>query len=141
MFENVWIRILIGVVVIALGFMVLKFISPSDQEHAIVEYAAPARPKRTMKSILKKSKGTCGNVPSPNMADDFPQYAPSPVDATMVLGGDFSTNRNAESAIMNRTAVDPYTPGQMAVQSENHPLAPPSIPLGYQYEDAFGAEL
>ena len=138
MLENVGIRILVGVVVIALGFMVLKLISPSDKEHAIVEYAAPARRPR---SILKPPKSIYRNAPSPNMADDSPQYAPSPVDATMVLGGDFSTNRNADSAIMNRTNASPYTPGQLTVETVNHPLAPPAVPLGYQYEDSFGMEL
>jgi len=138
MLENVGIRILVGVVVVALGFMVLKFITPSDKEHAIVEYAAPARRPR---SILKPPKRIRRNAPSPTMADDFPQYAPSPVDATMVIGGDFSTNRNADSAIMNRTNANPYTPGQLAANPVNHPLAPPAVPLGYQYEDALGTDL
>jgi hypothetical protein len=132
MLENVGIRILVAVIVIALGFMVLKFITPPDKEQATLEYAAPVhQSKRGVRSILKKNK----NTPSPHMADDYPQYAPSPVDATMILGGDFGTNRNADTAIMN--SVD------KTMGTSDYPLALPSVSMvdGYQYEDSFGAEL
>ena len=135
MLENVGIRILVAVIVIALGFMVLKFITPPDKEQSTLEYAAPDhQSKRGMRSILKK-KSMHNNTPSPHMPDDYPQYAPSPVDATMVLGGDFGTNRNADTAIMN--SVD------KTMGTSDYPLALPSVSMvdGYQYEDSFGAEL
>ena len=44
MFESVAIRILVAVVVIALGFMVLKFVS-ADKAKPILEYHAPPNEK------------------------------------------------------------------------------------------------
>lgn len=148
MFENVAIRILVGIVIIALGFMVLKFMS-ADKGQTIVEYKAPAfrtkeiRSKMNLpKSILKKTDYSRSNA--------HVSFAPSAVDATLSEYGAWDTNRNSSSGIMNQlTNVDALTSGQMTPMTPP-PMASsvnqlPSVPLidGYSGDDdmMFGSEL
>jgi hypothetical protein len=148
MFENVAIRILVGVVIIALGFMVLKFMS-ADKEQTIVEYKAPAFRTKEIRSKMNLPKGILKRTGAPSTQNNV-SFAPSAVDATMSDYGAWDTNRNSSSGIMNQlNNVDALTSGQMT------PMAPPpmassvnqlpSIPLldGYSGDDGdmFGSDL
>jgi hypothetical protein len=148
MFENVAIRILVGVVIIALGFMVLKFLS-ADKEQSIVEYKAPAFRTKEIRSNMNLPKGILKRTGAPSTQNNV-SFAPSAVDATMSDYGAWDTNRNSSSGIMNQlNNVDALTSGQMT------PMAPPpmassvnqlpSIPLldGYSADDGdmFGSDL
>lgn len=148
MFENVAIRILVGIVIIALGFMVLKFMS-ADKEQTIVEYQAPAFRTKEIRSKMNLPKGILKRTGAPSTQNNV-SFAPSAVDATMSDYGAWDTNRNSSSGIMNQlNNVDALTSGQMT------PMAPPpmassvnqlpSVPLidGYSGDDGdmFGSEL
>jgi hypothetical protein len=148
MFENVAIRILVGIVIIFTGFMVLKFLS-ANKENTIVEYRAPAFRKKQVVSKLNLPKGILKRSGAPTTQNNV-SFAPSAVDGTMSEYGAWDTNRNSSSGIMNNlNSVDALTSGQMA------PMAlPPSaasanalsvVPLidGYSGEDGdmFGSEL
>lgn len=133
MFESMQIRVLVGIVVVVFGIMLMKFLS-GDKEK-IVEYKAPAR-RQAIRSSLKKAA---------SKEKKHVTFAPSPVDATMVPYGDWSTNRNSESGIMNHmNNVSIPTSGAMSTNTNmNMPSALPSIPLlGYGGEDdMFGSDL
>jgi len=131
MFESIQIRILVGIVVVIFGFMLLKFLSGNKE--TIVEYKAPAR-RQAVKASLKKLD---------DKEKKHVSFAPSPVDATMVPYGNWDTNRNSESGIMNQlNNVELPTSGKMS-DGMNIPMALPSIPLlGYSGDDdIFGSEL
>jgi len=147
MFENVAIRILVGVVIIALGFMVLKFLS-ADKEQK-VEYTAPADRRKNVVAKLNLPKGILKKAGAPQTTNQV-SFAPSAVDATMDPYGAWDTNRNSSSGIMNNlNSVDALTSGQMVS------MAPPptaasinsltSVPLldGYSGDDGdlFGSDL
>jgi cytochrome c biogenesis protein CcdA len=81
MFENVAIRILVGVVIIALGFMVLKFLS-ADKATTVVEYKAPVDRKKQVVAKLNLPKGILKRPGAPTTQNSV-SFAPSAVDATM----------------------------------------------------------
>ena len=149
MFENVAIRILVGIVIIVVGFMVLKFLS-ADKEQTIVEYQAPAFRTKEIRSKMNLPKGILKRTGAPSTQNNV-SFAPSAVDATMSDYGAWDTNRNSSSGIMNQlNNVDALTSGQMT----SMPMAPPpmassvnqlpSVPLidGYSGDDdMFGSEL
>ena len=149
MFENVAIRILVGLVIIALGFMVLKFLS-ADKETTIVEYKAPNyRTKEIRSKMTNLPKGILKRSGAP-AAQNHVSFAPSAVDTTMDEFGAWDTNRNSSSGIMNQlNNVDALTSGQMTPMAP--PMMPnsvnqlPSVPLidGYSGDDGdmFGSEL
>lgn len=135
MFENVAIRILVGIVIIALGFMVLKFVN-ADKATTVVEYKAPVDRKRQIVAKLNLSKGILKKTGAPTTQNNV-SFAPSAVDGTMDPYGAWDTNRNSSSGIMNQlNNVDALTSGQMA------PMTTPvvstlSVPLldGYSGDD------
>ena len=147
MFENVAIRILVGIVIIIVGFMVLKFLS-ADKEQTIVEYKAPAFRTKEIRSKMNLPRGILKRTGAPSTQNNV-SFAPSAIDATISDYGAWDTNRNSSSGIMNQlNNVDALTSGQMT------PMAPPvvqnsvnqlpSVPLidGFAYdEDTFGSEL
>ena len=147
MFENVAIRILVAIVIIALGFMVLKFVS-ADKETTIVEYKAPASRTKEIRSKMNLPKGILKRTGAPSTQNNV-SFAPSAVDTTMDEYGAWDTNRNSSSGIMNQlNNVDALTSGQMT------PMAPPpmttaqqlpAVPMidGYSGDDdmMFGSEL
>ena len=147
MFENVTIRILVGIVIIALGFMILKFLS-ADKETTVVEYKAPLIRKKQIRAKLNLPKGILKRAGAPASTNHV-SFAPSAVDATMNPYGAWDTNRNSSSGIMNQlNNVDALTSGQLA------PMTPPevstvnqlpSVPLidGYSGDDGdmFGSDL
>jgi len=146
MFENVAIRILVGVVIIALGFMVLKFLS-ADKEQK-VEYTAPADRRKNVVAKLNLPKGILKRSGAPTTQNSV-SFAPSAVDATMDPYGAWDTNRNSSSGIMNNlNSVDALTSGQM-VSMDPPPTASinslTSVPLidGYSGDDGdlFGSDL
>lgn len=139
MFENVAIRILVGIVIIALGFMVLKFVN-ADKATTIVEYTAPVDRKKQIVAKLNLPKGILKKTGAPTSQNNV-SFAPSAVDATMDPYGAWDTNRNSSSGIMNQlNNVDALTSGQMAPMTT--PVAQtvnqlPSVPLldGYSGDD------
>ena len=139
MFENVAIRILVGIVIIALGFMVLKFVN-ADKATTIVEYTAPVDRKKQIVAKLNLPKGILKKTGAPTTQNNV-SFAPSAVDATMDPYGAWDTNRNSSSGIMNQlNNVDALTSGQMAPMTT--PVAQtvnqlPSVPLldGYSGDD------
>ena len=139
MFENVAIRILVGIVIIALGFMVLKFVN-ADKATTIVEYTAPVDRKKQIVAKLNLPKGILKKTGAPTTQNNV-SFAPSAVDATMDPDGAWDTNRNSSSGIMNQlNNVDALTSGQMAPMTT--PVAQtvnqlPSVPLldGYSGDD------
>ena len=150
MFENVAIRILVGIVIIFTGFMVLKFLS-ANKENTIVEYRAPASRKKQVVAKLNLPKGILKRSGAPTTQNNV-SFAPSAIDATMVEYGAWDTNRNSSSGIMNQlNNVDALTSGAMT----SMPMAPPpsaasvnalsAVPLidGYSGDDGdmFGSEL
>jgi hypothetical protein len=148
MFENVAIRILVGIVIIALGFMVLKYVSSADKATTVVEYKAPVDRKKQVVAKLNLPKGILKRPGAPTTQNSV-SFAPSAVDGTMNEYGAWDTNRNSSSGIMNQlNNVDALTSGQMApitsptVSSINQL---PSVPLldGYSGDDdmMFGSEL
>ena len=147
MFENVAIRILVGIVIIALGFMIIKFMN-ADKEQK-VEYTAPVDRKKNVVTRMNLPKGILKRSGAPRTTNRV-SFAPSVVDATMDPYGAWDTNRNSSSGIMNNlNSVDALTSGQMV------PSAPPptatsvnsltSVPLidGYSGDDGdlFGSDL
>jgi hypothetical protein len=150
MFENVAIRILVGVVIIALGFMVLKYVSSADKATTVVEYKAPVDRKKQVVAKLNLPKGILKRPGAPTTQNSV-SFAPSAVDGTMNEYGAWDTNRNSSSGIMNQlNSVDALTSGAMT----SMPIAPPtvssinqlpSVPLldGYSGDDdmMFGSEL
>lgn len=148
MFENVAIRILVGIVIIALGFMVLKFVN-ADKATTVVEYKAPVDRKRQIVAKLNLPKGILKKTGAPTTQNNV-SFAPSAVDGTMDPYGAWNTNRNSSSGIMNQlNNVDALTSGQMApmttpvVSSPANTLT--SVPLldGYSGDDGdiFGSDL
>ena len=139
MFENVAIRILVGIVIIALGFMVLKFVN-ADKATTVVEYKAPVDRKKQIVAKLNLPKGILKKTGAPTTQNNV-SFAPSAVDATMDPYGAWDTNRNSSSGIMNQlNNVDALTSGQMAPMTP--PVAQtvnqlPSVPLldGYSGDD------
>ena len=147
MFENVAIRILVGIVIIALGFMVLKFVN-ADKATTVVEYKAPVDRKKQIVAKLNLPKGILKKTGAPTTQNNV-SFAPSAVDATISEYGAWDTNRNSSSGIMNQlNNVDALTSGQMAPMTS--PVAQtvnqlPSVPLldGYSGDDGdmFGSDL
>ena len=139
MFENVAIRILVGIVIIALGFMVLKFVN-ADKATTVVEYKAPVDRKKQIVAKLNLPKGILKKTGAPTTQNNV-SFAPSAVDATISEYGAWDTNRNSSSGIMNQlNNVDALTSGQMAPMTS--PVAQtvnqlPSVPLldGYSGDD------
>jgi hypothetical protein len=151
MFENVAIRILVGVVIIALGFMVLKYVSSADKATPVVEYKAPVDRKKQVVAKLNLPKGILKRSGAPTTQNSV-SFAPSAIDGTMNEYGAWDTNRNSSSGIMNNlNSVDALTSGQMVPPM----TAPPptaasinsltSVPLldGYSGDDGdlFGSDL
>jgi hypothetical protein len=149
MFENVAIRILVGLVIIALGFMVLKFLS-ADKETTVVEYKAPAsRTKEIRSKMTNLPKGILKRAGAP-AAQNNVSFAPSAVDTTMDEYGAWDTNRNSSSGIMNQlNNIDELSSGAMTSiapppLAQNSVNQLPSVPLidGYSGDDdMFGSEL
>ena len=156
--SNIGIRVLVGIIVIILGFVLLKYFA-ADKENSITEYAAPV-PKRTM-GILKSPKKLLQKIETP-MPLKPALWAPSPVDATMSPYGEWDTNRFPDSFISNvssafpendegisaarKTKWTPPSPNNFAVpdltmQGELGPM--PTPPLGYDdpYDAPLGASL
>ena len=139
MFENVAIRILVGIVIIALGFMVLKFVN-ADKATTVVEYKAPVDRKKQIVAKLNLPKGILKKTGAPTTQNNV-SFAPSAVDATISEYGAWDTNRNSSSGIMNQlNNVDALTSGQMAPMTS--PITQtvnqlPSVPLldGYSGDD------
>jgi len=100
-FEHVGVRILVGIVVIILAFVLLKYFT-SDSESSITEYAAPV-PKRPQ-GILKSPKKLIQKLQQLPPAKKPAEWAPSPIDDTMSPYGDFSTNRFPSSFVSNVTS-------------------------------------
>jgi hypothetical protein len=148
MFENVAIRILVGIVIIALGFMVLKYVSSADKATPVVEYKAPVERKKQVVAKLNLPKGILKRSGAPTTQNSV-SFAPSAIDGTMNEYGAWDTNRNSSSGIMNQlNNVDALTSGQMApitspTVSTINQL--PSVPLldGYSGDDdmMFGSDL
>jgi len=148
MFENVAIRILVGIVIIALGFMVLKYVSSADKATPVVEYKAPVDRKKQVVAKLNLPKGILKRSGAPTTQNSV-SFAPSAIDGTMNEYGAWDTNRNSSSGIMNQlNNVDALTSGQMApitspTVSTINQL--PSVPLldGYSGDDdmMFGSDL
>jgi len=97
MFENVVIKVLVSVVVIILGFVLLKYLTP-DKDNSPTAYAK-TNINPSKKRVLKKP--TKGNLKTLKMSSSASNYAPSPVDATMSEFGEWSTNRNVPTFITN----------------------------------------
>lgn len=140
MFENVAIRILVGIVIIALGFMVLKFVN-ADKATTVVEYKAPVDRKKQIVAKLNLPKGILKKTGAPTTQNNV-SFAPSAVDATMDPYGAWDTNRNSSSGIMNQlNNVDALTSGQMAPMTSPVVSSPAntltSVPLldGYSGDD------
>lgn len=152
-FGSAGIRVLIGVIVIILGFMLLKYMSV-DGEETITEYAAPV-PKRPI-GILKNPNKVIKKIEMKSL-DNKQTWAPSPVDATMSPHGEWDTNRFPDTFVTNvasgfpendegasaarPTKWTPPTPSSMAIpdltmQGELGPMAGP--PIGY--EDPYSGE-
>ena len=139
MFENVAIRILVGIVIIALGFMVLKFVN-ADKATTVVEYKAPVDRKKQIVAKLNLPKGILKKTGAPTTQNNV-SFAPSAVDGTISEYGAWDTNRNSSSGIMNQlNNVDALTSGQMAPMTS--PVTQtvnqlPSVPLldGYSGDD------
>ena len=139
MFENVALRILVGIVIIALCFKVLKFVN-ADKATTVVEYKAPVDRKKQIVAKLNLPKGILKKTGAPTTQNNV-SFAPSAVDATMDPYGAWDTNRNSSSGIMNQlNNVDALTSGQMAPMTT--PVAQtvnqlPSVPLldGYSGDD------
>ena len=147
MFENVAIRILVAIVIIALGFMVLKFLS-AEKENPVF-YRAPADRKMQVRSKLNLPRGILKKAGAPQTTNQV-SFAPSAVDATMDPHGAWDTNRNSSSGIMNNlNSVDALTSGAMMPPMTTPPMqnvnALPAVPLidGYSGDDGdlFGSDL
>lgn len=152
-FSNAGIRVLVGVVVIILGFMLLKYMSV-DGEETITEYAAPV--KKSPNGILKNPNKVIKKIEMKSL-DNKQSWAPSPVDATMSPHGEWDTNRFPDTFVTNvasgfpendegasaarPTKWTPPTPSNFSVpdltmKGELGPMAGP--PVGY--EDTFSGE-
>jgi hypothetical protein len=147
MFENVAIRVLVAIVIIALGFMVLKFLS-AEKENPVI-YRAPANRKMQIRARLNLPKGILKKTGAPSTQNNV-SFAPSATDATLSEYGAWDTNRNSSSGIMNNlNSVDALTSGQMVPPMTTPPMqnvnALPAVPLidGYSGDDdmMFGSEL
>jgi hypothetical protein len=152
--SSIGVRVLIGVVVIILAFVLLKFFT-ADKEDSITEYAAPV-PKRSI-GILKSPKNLVRKLESMPPVTKA-SWAPSPVDASMTPYGEWDTNRFQNSFVTNVAAGFPendegasaarptkWTPPTAAnmtipdltMRSELGPL--PTPPIGS--DDPFNPEL
>jgi hypothetical protein len=98
MFENTAIRVIVGLVILLLGFLLLKFFS-ADREDSLTEYAAPIHRKKP--SILKNSKGILKKLQQSPPPQKKVSWAPSPVDAHISEYGEWDTNRNPPTFITN----------------------------------------
>ena len=151
-FSSAGIRVLVGVVVIILGFMVLRFMS-ADGEETITEYAAPV-PKRPI-GILKNPNKVIRKIEMKSL-DNKQSWAPSPVDATMSPHGEWDTNRFPSNFVTNVasgfpendegisaarptkwTPPLPYSVPDLTMQGELGPMMSPPI-VGY--EDPYSGE-
>lgn len=146
MFENVAIRILVGVIIIVTCFMVLKYMSSTDKKVTRVEYTAPASRAKEIRSRMNLPKGILKKSGALNHRVSF---APSAVDATFSEYGAWDTNRNSSSGIMNQlNNIDVPTSGQLTPIAP-HPVSNsvnqlPSVDIldGFTYDDdTFGSEL
>ena len=148
--SNIGIRVLVGIVVIILGFVLLKYFA-ADKEDSITEYAAPV-PKRNI-GILNSPKKLLQKLEMPKPLKPA-AWAPSPVDATMSPYGEWDTNRFPDSFVTNvasgfpendegasaarPTKWTPPSPNNFAVpdlsmQGELGPM--PGPPIGYENPD------
>jgi hypothetical protein len=151
MVENVAIRVLVGIVIIALGFMVLKFFEEDKKQGKprTTEYKIPEtrNRKKEVRSRLNLPKGILKREGAPSTSNHV-SFAPSAIDATISEYGAWDTNRNSSSGIMNNlNSVDALTSGNMA------PTVPapvsysvnqlPMVPMvGFSDDDyMFGSEL
>lgn len=153
-FNHAGIRVLVGVVVIILGFMLLKYMSVDSEDMPLTEYAAPVK-KRPI-GILKNPNKVIKKIEMKSL-DNKQSWAPSPVDATMSPHGSWDTNRFPDTFISNissgfpendegvsaarPTKWTPPTPSSMTIpdltmKGELGPMAGP--PIGY--EDTFSGE-
>lgn len=137
MLENMGIRLIAGFVVIALGFMVMRYLNEGGKEK-VLEYTRPSvkRAKSYVKSILKK-KNTASSRPGGNNV----RFAPSAVDATISEFGSWNINRNSGTGIMNQLGnVHHGSSGNMTSQTHNAPNTLPTIPLldGFEAGGDFG---
>lgn len=146
MLENVAIRILVGIVVIALGFMVLKYVTSAEKEQK-VEYKAPAGIKKVI-GKLNLPKGILKKHGAPKNTNKYVSFAPSATDATLSEYGAWDTNRNSSSGIMNNmNNVGALTSSQMApmtppvVSAVHQPASVPMIDGYAGDDDTFGSEL
>jgi len=98
MFENTAIRVIVAMVILLLGFLLLKFFS-KDHEDSITEYAAPVNRKKP--TILKNSKGILKKLQQLPPASKKVSWAPSPIDAHISEYGEWDTNRNPPNFITN----------------------------------------
>ncbi|AAC96536.1 hypothetical protein PBCVAN69C_189R [Paramecium bursaria Chlorella virus AN69C] len=98
MFENTAIRVIVGLVILFLGFLLLKYFS-ADKEDSITEYAAPVNRKKP--TILKNSKGIFKKLQQSPPQPKTVSWAPSPVDAHISEYGEWDTNRNPPNFVTN----------------------------------------
>ena len=98
MFESTAIRVIVGFVILILGFLLLKFFG-SDSEDSITEYAAPVNSKKP--TILKNSKGIFKKLQQSPPPKKTVSWAPSPIDAHISEYGEWTTNRNPPNFITN----------------------------------------
>jgi len=101
MFENTAIRIIVGLIILMLGYLLLKFFSV-DKEESITEYAAPAYNK-IKPTILKRmpKRGILKKIQPIAQAEKTVSWAPSPIDAHISEYGEFDTNRNPPNFVTN----------------------------------------
>jgi hypothetical protein len=96
-FSSIGVRVLVGLVVIILGLMLLKFFN-KDSENSITEYAAPVNFGKQV--ILKNPNKLIKKLETLPPVTDA-SWAPSPVDNSMTPYGSFETNRFPNSFITN----------------------------------------
>jgi hypothetical protein len=153
-FSSVGVRVLVGIVVIILGIVLLKFFN-KDNENSITEYASPVDfGKQSALKGPNKLIQKLETLPPVKNAS----WAPSPVDNSMTPYGDWENNRfpsnfitnvasgfpeNDEGASAARdTKWTPPSPANFALpdltmRDELGPL--PTPPLGY--DDPFSSPL
>lgn len=137
MLENMGIRLIAGFVVIALGFMVMRYLNEGGKEK-MLEYTRPSvESVKRAKSygILKKKKNTTSRPGGKKV-----RFAPSAVDATISEFGSWNTNRNSGTGIMNHLGnVDHGSSGNMTSgPTHNAPNMLQSIPLLDGFEAGAG---
>ncbi|ABU43748.1 hypothetical protein AR158_C202R [Paramecium bursaria Chlorella virus AR158] len=98
LFESTAIRVIVGIIILFLGFLLMKFFS-ADKEESITEYAAPVNRKKP--TILKNSKGILKKLQQSPPPKKTVSWAPSPVDAHISEYGEWTTNRNPPNFVTN----------------------------------------